>query len=74
MMIVHQCVGMYRFHIPDPIYFQQNIKVTVQQIGMSHNGLFERQDDVSSVAYWYQEDKEMSKYCPLPSKEERWPR
>ena len=66
--------GMYRFHIPDRIYFQQNIKVTVQQIGMSHNGLFERQDDVSSVAYWYQEDKEMSKYCPLPSKEERWPR
>ena len=45
--------GMYRFHIPDPIYFQQNIKVTVQQIGMSHNGLFERRDDVSSVAYWY---------------------
>lgn len=66
--------GMYRFHIPDPIYFQQNIKVTVQQIGMSHNGLFERQDDVSSVAYWYQEDREMSKYCPLPPKEERWPR
>ena len=66
--------GMYRFHIPDPIYFQQNIKVTVQQIGMSHNGLFERQDDVSSVAYWYQEDKEITEYCPLPPKEERWPR
>ena len=66
--------GMYRFHIPDPIYFQQNIKVMVQQIGMSHNGLFERQDDVSSVAYWYQEDKEITEYCPLPPKEERWPR
>lgn len=25
--------SMYRFHVPDPIYFQKNIKVTLQQIG-----------------------------------------
>ena len=66
--------GMYRFHIPDPVYFQEDIRVTVQQIGMSHNGLFERQDDVSSVAYWYQEENVANEYCPLPPKEERWPR
>jgi len=25
--------AFYRYHIPDPIYFQQNCKVTIQQIG-----------------------------------------
>lgn len=66
--------GMYRFHIPDPIYFEKDIRVTIQQIGMCHNGLFERQDDVSSVAYWYQEKGGENEYCPLPPREERWPR
>ena len=66
--------GFYRWHVMDPVFFDEELKVTVQQIGGGHKGLFERQDDVSSVAYWYQEDREMSKYCPLPPKEERWPR
>ena len=48
--------GFYRWHIPDPVFFEENLKVTVQQIGVSHNGLFERQDDLSSVAYWYQSE------------------
>lgn len=26
-------VSMYRFHVPDPVYFQTGIKVTVQQMG-----------------------------------------
>ena len=26
-------IGMYRYHIPDPIYFYKNIRVTFQQIG-----------------------------------------
>ncbi len=25
--------SMYRFHVPDPVYFQERIKVTVQQMG-----------------------------------------
>ena len=29
--------SIYRFHIKDPIYFQENIKVTVQQIGFGLN-------------------------------------
>ena len=66
--------GMYRFHIPDPVYFEEDIRVTIQQIGMCHNGLFERQDDVSSVAYWYQEKGEQNDYSPLLPREERWPR
>lgn len=46
--------GFYRFHIMDPVRFESDMKVTIQQIGIANNGLFERQDDVSSVAYWYQ--------------------
>lgn len=31
----------YRFHIPDPIYFERNIKVTIQQIGSWNRDLIE---------------------------------
>lgn len=46
--------GFYRWHIQDPICFEEDLKVTIQQIGVGYRGLFERQDDVASVAYWYQ--------------------
>ncbi|RAP73573.1 glycoside hydrolase family 172 protein [Paenibacillus montanisoli] len=65
--------GMYRWHLPDPIRFESDLKVTVQQIGHDHQGLFERSDDISSVAYWYQ----MEPHAPFPAmlpKEKRWPR
>lgn len=65
--------GFYRWHIMDPILFDENIRVTVQQIGTCHKGNFERQDDVASVAYWYQAEP----HCPFPplmEKEMRWPR
>lgn len=76
--------GFYRLHVPDPIYFYENIRGTIQQIGcwdpntlpqmkglglrLEHGsqavdmdaalaargyGLFERQDDWSSCAYFY---------------------
>ncbi len=32
--------GFYRWHIPDPIRFRSNLKVTVQQIGVGHRGFF----------------------------------
>lgn len=45
--------ALYRWHLVDPIEFKQNIHVTLQQIGNDDIGLFERSDDLSSVAYWY---------------------
>jgi hypothetical protein len=63
----------YRWHIPDPIFFEEDLKVTVQQIGASYRGLFERQDDISSVAYWYQEENHQP-FSILPEKKDRWPR
>jgi hypothetical protein len=46
--------GLYRWHILDPIVFETDLRVTLQQIGHDGERLFERSDDVSSVAYWYQ--------------------
>lgn len=65
--------GFYRFHIMDPVFFEEDLRVTVQQIGVSHNGLFERQDDLSGVAYWYQTEPHQT-FAALPQREERWPR
>lgn len=45
--------GMYRFHIPDPIVFHDRLRVTLQQMGKRDGLLFERQDPISTIAYWY---------------------
>ena len=48
-------MGMYRFHVMDPIRFDSDLKVTVQALGWGYNGRWlPMQDDVASVAYWYQ--------------------
>lgn len=65
--------GFYRWHLPDPVRFQKDMKVTLQQIGVSHRGLFERQDDVATVAYWYQTEPHQV-FGRLPGRFERWPR
>ncbi len=47
--------GVYRFHIMDPIRFDEELKVTMQAIGWrSEMRFLPLQDDISSVAYWYQ--------------------
>jgi hypothetical protein len=79
--------GFYRYHVPDPVYFREDLRVTIQQIGCwdptskpqlfwkgepiyktgpgrtpvdlsktggaGEYGIFERQDDWSSCAYFY---------------------
>jgi hypothetical protein len=65
--------GLYRWHLPDPIYFQQRLKVTLQQIGSWQHDLFERQDDISTTAYWYQSLPHIP-FPRLPTATERWPR
>lgn len=65
--------GMYRWHILDPIRFSNDLKVTVQQIGWGINGYFERQDDLATVAYWYQSEPH-GKFPILPEAIKRWPR
>lgn len=65
-------VSMYRWHIPDPIRFKKDLRVTMQNIGYG-NGLFERSDDMCSTAYWYQEEPH-APFPRLPDVEARRPR
>jgi hypothetical protein len=47
--------GMYRWHIADPIRFQEDVRVTIQALGWrSYRRYLPLQDDIASVAYWYQ--------------------
>ena len=65
--------GLYRFHLLDPIRFEERLRVTVQQIGHNGRGLFERTDDISSVGYWYQREPHAA-FPELPSARKREPR
>lgn len=48
--------GLYRFHIPDPIRFERDLRVTVQALGWwPQTGKYQPlTDDIASVAYWYE--------------------
>lgn len=65
--------GLYRWHIPDPIYFEHDLRVEWQQIGTEEGGNFERQDDVASVAYWYQLEPH-TPFDPIGDRRFRQPR
>jgi hypothetical protein len=50
-----QRMGMYRFHVMDPVRFETDLRITVQALGWGYNGRYlPLQDDVASVAFWYQ--------------------
>ena len=47
--------GLYRWHVMDPIRFEEDLRVTIQALGWRSEGRYlPLQDDISSVAYWYQ--------------------
>lgn len=50
-----QRFGMYRWHIMDPVRFEQDLRVTIQALGWRSGGRYlPLQDDIASVAFWYQ--------------------
>ena len=52
---VSQRFGLYRWHITDPIRFENNLRVTIQALGWRSEGRYlPLQDDISSTVYWYQ--------------------
>lgn len=62
--------GMYRWHILDPIRFEKELKVTIQDLGWRSNHRYlPQQSDVSAVTYWYQQEPHTS-FPTLPSKNE----
>jgi hypothetical protein len=57
--------GMYRFHIMDPIRFRSDFRCTMQALGWRSEGRYlPLQDDIASVAYWYQAEPH-AKFPPL---------
>ncbi len=63
-------LGMYRWHIVDPIRFAENIRVTMQALGWGYNWRYlPLQDDIASVAYWYQTLPHIA-FPPLPAREQ----
>ncbi|HXE55697.1 MAG TPA: glycoside hydrolase family 172 protein [Tepidisphaeraceae bacterium] len=65
-----QQYGLYRWHIPDPIRFGQELKVTIQALGWQSDGRYlQEQNTISSVAYWYQSEPH-APYPPLPSRDD----
>ena len=66
----NQRFSMYRWHIPDPIHFEKKLRVTIQALGWRSGGRYlPLQDDIASVAFWYQ-DTPATNFPPLPSKDE----
>ena len=41
---------LYRWHVKDPVYFDEDFKMTIDNLGWTGP----RYDDYTSVAYWYQ--------------------
>lgn len=54
-------ISMYRWHLPDPVYWNKECRITIQQIGYDGEQrknklppLYERQDDWSCASFWYE--------------------
>ena len=64
-----QRFGLYRWHIMDPVRFEKDLKVTMQALGWRSGGRYlPLQDDISSVAFWYQQEPH-AKFPKLPDKD-----
>jgi hypothetical protein len=65
-----QRFGLYRWHIMDPVRFEENLRVTIQALSWRQKGRFlPLQDDLASVAYWYQ-TLPTAEFPALPEKDE----
>jgi len=70
-----QRFGMYRWHVTDPVRFEEDLRITIQalgwrqRLGWTQGGPYlPLQDDIASVAYWYQ-TLPATPFPPLPDKE-----
>lgn len=63
-----QRFGLYRWHIMDPVRFEQDLRVTIQALGWrSGRRYLPNQDDIASVAFWYQ----IEPHAPFPTLPDR---
>jgi hypothetical protein len=57
--------GMYRWHITDPIRFENDLRVTIQALGWrtpqgGKSRYLPEQDDIASTVFWYQTEPHAS--------------
>ncbi|WP_245999640.1 glycoside hydrolase family 172 protein [Paraflavitalea soli] len=64
-----QRFGMYRWHLTDPIRFEKELKITMQDLGWKSGGRYlQQQSDISSVVFWYQLEPHTS-FPKLPGRD-----
>jgi hypothetical protein len=62
--------GLYRWHIADPVRFDHDLRVTIQDLGWQTNGKYlPEMDDIASVAFWYQTEPHAA-FPKLPGREQ----
>ncbi len=68
----------YRFHLTDPVVFTKSLRVEIEHKGSvtfpdgTRNGFIERDDLMSSVAFWYQSEPHKA-WAALPPGPQRLP-
>jgi hypothetical protein len=63
-----QRFGLYRWHVMDPIRFEEDLRVTIQALGWRQGTrLLPLQDDIASTALWYQQEP----HAPFPTLPDR---
>ena len=64
-----QRYGLYRWHITDPVRFEKDLRVTMQDIGIRGSGGYLLQkSDIASVVFWYQSEPHAT-FPKLPSRQ-----
>jgi len=61
-----QRFGLYRWHILDPVRFDSDLKVTIQDLGWKQAGRYlPQKSDIASTCFWYQSEPH-AKFPKLP--------
>jgi len=64
---VMQRFGLYRWHVMDPVRFEKDLRITIQDLGWRQGSRYLQQNsDIASVCYWYQTEPH-AKFPPVPS-------
>jgi hypothetical protein len=60
---VSQRFGLYRWHILDPIRFEKDLKITIQDLGWREGRRYlPQKSDIASTTFWYQTEP----HAPFP--------
>ncbi len=62
-----QRFGLYRWHILDPVRFESDLKVTIQDLGWRQAGRYlPQKSDIASTCFWYQTEPH-ARFPKLPT-------